>query len=128
MNPELLAVVAELERLEKAASPAPWRAWNRQTHLGEKNARNYASWALTVGAADHIYADGDRSYDLELCAALRNHLPTLLSAVRAMGEELREVKEGLRTIQANCGCCEDSGPCANCRRAAALLAGEERVQ
>ena len=45
----------------------------------------------------------------------------LLAAWREQRKENGRLREVLREIESNCGCCEDMEPCANCRRIEAAL-------
>lgn len=119
MNPELLAVVAELERLEKEATQG----------------RHTFQWGNTAPYPHRVWCDHNALAqfagldDAALYSATRNHLPTLLSAVRAMGEELREAREALKPFADHWhGHRDGTGLGWHYFEAAAvLLAGKERA-
>lgn len=80
--------LAELERLEREATPGPWRWWtsNSHTRLGtpdkdEAVAFGYASRADGVGSIA-ILLD-----DMNFIVAARSALPQLLAEVRRLKEE-----------------------------------------
>jgi len=64
--------VAELRRLEAAATPGPWGA--HQTPWVQ-------SWAADARGGEVFFASYERSADVTLMVAMRNALPTLLAAL-----------------------------------------------
>jgi hypothetical protein len=75
------AELAELERLEKAATPAPW-------HAGSTDQHRIFKWgyAPILGLSPRVLFDANRHFpfrdDVRLIAAARNAMPELLRLAR----------------------------------------------
>lgn len=96
----------ELERLEKTATPGPWKVeqWVGRTVIGLPRARYpHTQYVCQVGGAiDRV--GGSKEANAALIAAARNALPALLRVARAADNGEWHSSEDCRTEGRAAGC------------------------
>lgn len=86
--------LSELERLEKAADPAPWQAKIERENLLTTACHVYGEDPYMPGLIDVMYYRNPEA-NCELIAAMRNALPHLIKELRAA----REIVETVRAAE-----------------------------
>src|ERR1035437_7620318 len=101
-------IVAEIERLEKAATPGPWCIGYCHImsvpllDLHDKEDGNEIAYEVVNVprvAGDTATPQGDK--DGNLIVALRNHAPALIVYIRKLEKEKKELKEEVECWEAN---------------------------
>lgn len=89
--------LAELERMERAATASPWKVEPVQDASGLSYPTNYETWVFVEPAVCGLWAScGKRLDDADMIAALRNAAPRLLAEVRER-REAAKASEDLQT-------------------------------
>lgn len=101
------AEIAELEQMERAATPGPWRSdWRGTNHFEITSPEGGSYWVVQPG---HNCCDDENprwdaaGQDLDLIAAMRNALPALLEERRALREALRSTLAEMEKCRSRAG-------------------------
>lgn len=93
-TPDIQSLVESVLRLDKEASPAPWKLWGMQVMSDPKGASNVAD---CIPVADTYYTvDGrPRTWNADLIATYRTAAPILARACNEKDEEITRLRAEL---------------------------------